>query len=134
MPRPRARLEEPPRQYQVPSFTFENITGRDFRRALMLWIALEILSFVVFPVTGMIRPGPRLSTWFWTSVPVGLVGALLVGFSSQYLVVTNNRPLTSNKPMLMLLGQAVGWLGMGGVLFPFLITSIEFFRTLTFKS
>lgn len=133
MPKSRTPLVERPRQRQNYYFTGENLTGRDFRRALILWISLEILSFVIFPATGMIRPGPRLSTWFWTSVPLGLIGAFLVGFSSQYLAVINDRPAGANKPILMLLGQAAGWLGMAGVLFPFLTACIEFFGTLTFK-
>jgi len=109
------------------SFTLEDITQRDFFVALGLWAFLEVLGLFLFPALGLIKPGDRWQGWLATSIPLGLVGAFLVGASSQYINVTVDRGDRTNKPLLILLGQAVGWLGLAGVVFPLLIVAIEFF-------
>ena len=131
MPKQRSRLADRPpartRNRQPMSFTLEDITQRDFFVALGLWVFLEVLGLFLFPALGLIKPGDRWQGWVATSIPLGLVGAFLVGASSQYINVTVDRADRTNKPLLILLGQAVGWLGLAGVLFPLLIVAIEFF-------
>lgn len=129
MPKQRTRLapRTSARERQPLSFTLEDITQRDFFVALGIWVFLEVLGLVLFPALGLIQPGDRLNGWIATSVPVGVIGAFLVGASSQYINVTVDRADRTNKPMQILLGQAVGWLGLAGVLFPLLVVAIEFF-------
>ncbi|HEY9751103.1 MAG TPA: hypothetical protein V6C63_20635 [Allocoleopsis sp.] len=129
MPKQRSRLvDRPPARNRQPlSFNLENITQRDFSTALGLWVFLEVLALFLFPAFGLIKPGDRWQGWIATSIPLGLIGAFLVGASSQYINVTVDRADRTNKPLLILLGQAVGWLGLAGVLFPLLIVGIEFF-------
>jgi hypothetical protein len=129
MPKQRTRLADRPstRNRQPLSFNLENVTQKDFLVALGIWAFLEILGLVLFPALGLIKPGDRLQGWIATSIPVGLIGAFLVGASSQYINVTVDRADRTNKSLLILLGQAVGWLGLAGVLFPLLIVAIEFF-------
>lgn len=129
MPKQRSRLADrpPTRNKQPLSLHLENITQKDFSTALGLWLFLEVLALVLFPAFGLIKPGDRLQGWIATSIPLGLIGAFLVGASSQYINVTVDRGDRTNKPLLILLGQAVGWLGLAGVLFPLLIVAIEFF-------
>ncbi|MBD1862908.1 MULTISPECIES: hypothetical protein [Trichocoleus] len=129
MPKQRTRLapRTPARERQPLSFTLEDITQRDFFVALGIWVILEVLGLVLFPALGLIQPGDRLNGWIATSVPVGVIGAFLVGASSQYINVTVDRADRTNKPLQILLGQAVGWLGLAGVLFPLLVVAVEFF-------
>ncbi|MBD2094928.1 hypothetical protein H6F90_07135 [Trichocoleus sp. FACHB-591] len=129
MPKQRTRLapRTPARERQPLSFTLEDITQRDFFVALGIWVFLEVLGLVLFPALGLIQPGDRLNGWIATSVPVGVIGAFLVGASSQYINVTVDRADKTNKPLQILLGQAVGWLGLAGVLFPLLVVAVEFF-------
>lgn len=112
-------------------FSFDNLIKQDFWSALKLWLVLEVFSFLIFPVIGMIQPGVRLRSWFLISLPLGIGGALLVGFSSRFVAITNERYRSRAKTIELSAGQALGWLGLLGVAFPLLMVSLEFLSKLS---
>lgn len=115
-------------------FSFEDLAKKDFLASITMWVVLEVVSFIVFPALRLIQPGNRLQTWFWISVPLGLGGALLIGGSSQFVAMINDRAIRTNKPLLVWLGQAVGWVGITGILFPLLMVCIEFLSEVVRKT
>ena len=91
---------------------------------------MEVGCFLIFPILGVIDPGPRLQSWFLFSIPAGLVGAFLVGVSSKFVSVTNERNASTIKRIELITGQAIGWIGLMGVAFPLLMVGIEFLAKL----
>lgn len=112
------------------NFTFDDIQRKDLLTALGLWLVVEIVSFVLFPAVGLINPGVRLRTWFLISVPLGIGGAILISASSRFVAVVNDRMRREYKLIYAYLGQFGGWIGLVGVLFPFLMVCVEFFSNL----
>ncbi|MBW4472307.1 MAG: hypothetical protein KME45_18170 [Stenomitos rutilans HA7619-LM2] len=108
------------------NFSFDDLLRRDFLRGLGLWIVIEIVSFLVLPGLGAIQPGDRLKFWFGLSIPLGIGGALLLGGSSRFVALTNERMASGNKTLLTLLGQFGGSIGIAGILFPFVMAAGEF--------
>ncbi|MGA7934015.1 MAG: hypothetical protein WCA35_10755 [Kovacikia sp.] len=112
-------------------FSFAELGRKDFLTGLILWLVLEVFSFLVLPGLGAISPGERLKGWFYLSLPLGFGGAFLLGVSSRFMAITNERASSSNKLVLSILGQFGGWIGLAGILFPFAMVTSEFFaRTL----
>jgi len=112
-------------------FSFAELGRKDFLTGLILWIVLELFSFVILPAVGAINPGERMKIWFSLSIPLGIGGAFLLGASSRFIAVTNERA-ASSKLLLSIFGQFGGWIGLAGILFPFVMATSEFFaRNLT---
>ncbi|MCU0552207.1 MAG: hypothetical protein MUC48_22985 [Leptolyngbya sp. Prado105] len=109
------------------NFSFDELQKKDLLTALGLWLVVEIVSFVLFPTVGLINPGARLRTWFLLSIPFGLGGAVLLSMSSRFVATAGNRP---QRRLSELLGQFGGWIGLAGILFPFVMVCIEFFTNL----
>jgi len=109
------------------NFSFEDLARKDFFAGLILWIVLEILSFLILPALGAIQPGERLKVWFSLSIPLGIGGALLLGISSHFVAFTHERAARENKRIASFLGQFGGGLGLAGILFPFVMATGEFF-------
>jgi hypothetical protein len=108
------------------NFSFDDLLRRDFLRGLGLWIVIEIISFLVLPGIGAIQPGDRLKVWFGLSIPLGIGGALLLGGSSRFVAITNERTASGSKTLLSLLGQFAGSIGIACILFPFVMAAGEF--------
>lgn len=108
------------------NFSFDDLLRRDFLRGIGLWIVIEIISFLVLPGIGAIQPGERLKVWFSLSIPLGIGGALLLGGSSRFVALTNERAASGSKTLLSLLGQFGGTIGIAGILFPFVMVAGEF--------
>lgn len=108
------------------NFSFDDLWRRDFLRGLGLWIVIEIVSFLLLPGLGAIQPGDRLKFWFGLSIPLGIGGALLLGGSSRFVALTNERAASGSKTLLSLLGQFGGSIGIAGILFPFIMAAGEF--------
>ncbi|SRR5579883_1922859 len=108
------------------NFSFEDLGRKDFLKGLGLWIVIEIVSFLILPGLGAIQPGDRLKFWFGLSIPFGIGGAFLIGSSSRFIAVTNERASSSSKTLLSILGQFGGWIGLAGILFPFVMAAGEF--------
>lgn len=110
------------------NLNIDELAQKDFLICLGVWITLEIVSFILFPTFRLIRmPADRLQTWFWISVPLGLGGAFMVGLSSRYMAIVNERDPSSGKTTRIWLGQLIGGLGLAGIVFPLLIIMLEFF-------
>ncbi|KGF72984.1 hypothetical protein DO97_02665 [Neosynechococcus sphagnicola sy1] len=78
------------------------------------------------PYFNLISPGDRLSPWLFTSVPLGIGGAVLIGASSYFISDTSSRLQGTQKTLMVWLGQAGGGLGLVGVMFPLLMIALEF--------
>jgi hypothetical protein len=113
------------------NFSFDELQKKDLLTALGLWLVVEGVSFILFPTLGLINPGARLRTWFLLSVPFGLGGAALLSMSSKFVATAGFRP---QRRLSELIGQFGGWIGLAGILFPFIVVCIEFFTTLKFSS
>ncbi|UBF24881.1 hypothetical protein K9N68_24980 [Kovacikia minuta CCNUW1] len=113
-------------------FAFAELGRKDFLTGLTLWIVLMLFSFLILPGLGAINPGERLKAWFYLSIPLGVGGAFLLGASSRFVAITNERAPSSSKLLYSILGQFGGWIGLAGILFPFVMVVSEFFaRVLT---
>ena len=108
-------------------YAFDDLGRKDFLSALLLWVVIEIVSFLLLPALGAIQPGERMRAWFTLSIPLGIGGAFLIGASSRFVAVTNERGSSGSKTLLSLLGQFGGWIGLAGILFPFVMVVSEFF-------
>lgn len=118
------RGSAPLRRQQFGSFSLQELWRKDFLSGLGLWVVIEIVSFLLLPALGAIEPGERLKAWFSLSIPLGIGGAFLLAVSSRYIAGTNEQS-NGSKPS-SLIGQSGGWLGMIGILFPFLMVTGEF--------
>jgi hypothetical protein len=108
-------------------FPFEELGRKDFMTGLILWLVLEVLTFIFLPILGIIPFSDRLKGLFLVSLPLGVGGAFLLGASSRFVAVTNERIASQSKILLSFLGQFGGGIGMAGVIFPLLIAAGEFF-------
>ncbi len=108
-------------------YAFDELGRKDFLSALALWVVIEIVSFLLLPGLGAIQPGERTRIWFSLSLPLGIGGAFLIGASSRFVAVTNERAASGAKLLLSFLGQFGGWIGLAGILFPFVMVVGEFF-------
>lgn len=111
--------------------SFDDLGRKDFLTGLLLWVVIMIVSFLLMPALGAIEPGERLSLWFSLSLPLGIGGAFLLGSSSRFMAITNERSSGSGKSLRSLLGQFGGWVGLAGILFPFVMVTGEFFAKIS---
>jgi hypothetical protein len=102
----------------------EDLQNKDFWTSLALWLGIEVLSFVIFPILGLINPGDRIRAWFLTSIPLGVGGAFLISASSRFLADSNTTQKSKGVPSL--LGQFGGGIGLGGILYPFAMVVVEY--------
>jgi hypothetical protein len=109
------------------NFSFDELQKKDLLTALGLWLMVEVVSFVLFPTLGLISPGARLRAWFLLSIPFGLGGAALLSMSSRFVATAGNRP---QRKLSEWMGQFGGWIGLAGILFPFVMVCLEFFSNL----
>jgi hypothetical protein len=115
------------------NFSFDEVQRKDLFIALGLWVAVEFISFLFFPLTQLINPGDKLRGWFLTSIPLGIGGAILLASSSRFVAMANQQRHGNPKFLLQILGQFGGWIGLLGILYPLWVTCVEFFTTLKFK-
>lgn len=108
------------------SINVKDVAKKDFYSSLGLWLGLEFICFVVCPALQIIRPGERLQSWFALSLPLGIMGALTIGASTQLVAASTDAVTRENKFLRMWVGQFGGWLGLVGIAFPLLMIGIEF--------
>lgn len=108
-------------------FSTEELARRDFLIALGIWLSLEFVAFVIFPALRLINPGDRMVGWFWTSIPLGIGGALLLGLSSRFVAISNELRDPQKRRARIFLAQVASWVGLVGIAFPLLMISLEFF-------
>lgn len=107
--------------------TTEDLGRRDFLISIGIWLSLEFVGFVIFPALKLVNPGDRMIGWFWTSIPLGIGGAFLLGASSRFVAISNELKDPNKRRPRIWLGQMAGWIGLAGVAFPLLMISLEFF-------
>lgn len=115
------------------NFSFDDLLRKDFLRGLALWIVIEVVSFLILPGIGAIEPGERLKVWFSLSIPLGLGGAFLLGGSSRFVALINERAASGRKKALSLIGQFSGSIGLAGIIFPFVMVASEFLAKIFVK-
>jgi hypothetical protein len=113
-------------------FSFDELGRKDFFIGLVLWIVIELVSFLVLPGLGVIQSGPRLKTWFFLSLPFGVAGAFLLGISSRFIALTQERG-RGPRSLQSFLGQFGGGIGIAGIVFPFVMVTLEFFAKIFVK-
>jgi hypothetical protein len=117
------------------NFYLDEIQRKDLFTALSLWVTVELVSFILFPALGLIQPaGATLRAWFFLSVPFGIGGAILISMTSRFLAVMNDKIQREYRFIYAFLGQFGGWIGLAGVMFPFLMVCIEFFTKMKLPS
>lgn len=111
-------------------FSLNELQRKDLLTALGLWLTIELVSFVLFPMLGLIDPDARLRTWFLISVPLGVGGAILIGASSRSMAVLSEKGSKRTRLIQTWMAQFGSWVGLAGIMFPFVMVCREFFATL----
>jgi Kef-type K+ transport system membrane component KefB len=96
------------------------LAQKDAWNALIIWIVLETLSLIILPTSPLITGTQKFSIWLSWSVPLGLIGACLIGLSSWLIKriqeqVDRSHP---NKQLMLFSSQALGWMGAIGIGLP----------------
>jgi hypothetical protein len=112
------------------NYAINELARKDFVISITIWIALELLCFWFLPAIKFIEPGDRLRGWFFTSLPLGIGGALLSAASSRFMAIANELNNSDRRSSRVLMGQIMGGLGLAGVFFPFFMAVIAFFTKL----
>jgi hypothetical protein len=116
------------------NFSFEELGRKDFATGIMLWLVIEVLTFIFLPILGIIPFSDRLRSLFLLSLPLGVAGAFLLGASSRFVALTSDRITSQSKILLSFLGQFGGGIGMAGIIFPFFVAALEFFVNVLSKN
>lgn len=111
-------------------FSLDELQRKDLLTALGLWLTIELVSFVLFPMLGLIDPGARLRTWFLISIPLGLGGAVLIGASSRLVAILGEKSSKRRRVIQTWIAQFGGWFGLAGIMFPLAMVCGEFFAKL----
>jgi hypothetical protein len=113
-------------------------TKRDFLVCLAIWLALEVLCFLLLPLLGIISFEDNINQWLLPSIPVGITGASIFALSTQLFMLPLPSVRSSSKKAQVrllrwgriLLGGLAAWIGLAGVAFPVLVISARFFTQL----
>lgn len=103
------------------------LARKDAVSALTVWILLEGLSLLILPSFQLIHGESKLFLWLSITVPLGLIGAVLIGVSSWWVKWTQEKidRQAQNKRFYVTLAQAIGWFGLVGVGLPIIIVGLE---------
>lgn len=113
-------------------------TKRDFLFCLGIWLALEVLCFLIFPLLGVISFEDTLGQWLPQSVVLGLLGASLFAVSTElFMMPLPSLKATTKKAQVRLwrfgrslIGGLAAWAGLIGVAFPIVIVSTRVFTAI----
>jgi Kef-type K+ transport system membrane component KefB len=102
------------------------LAQQDAWNAFAVWIVLEILSLFILPTSPLIQGPNKLSIWLSFSIPLGAVGACLIGWSSWLMKYVQEQVDRShpNKRLMLFASQAVGWAGLIGVGLPSILVGL----------
>ncbi|WP_299408484.1 hypothetical protein [Acaryochloris sp. IP29b_bin.148] len=103
------------------------LTQKDILSALLVWILLEGFSFILLPSFTLITAENKTLTWILISAPMGLIGALMIGFCSSWLQYCQLRIHKTNphKKFWVALGNVGSWIGLAGIGFPLIMIGLE---------
>uniref|UniRef100_B8HVI9 Uncharacterized protein n=1 Tax=Cyanothece sp. (strain PCC 7425 / ATCC 29141) TaxID=395961 RepID=B8HVI9_CYAP4 len=102
--------------------------------ALKGWIIVEAICFGLLPALKLIDTRVRMDGWFIPSIIAGLVGAGLLGLSSELLRVVEDRLSGTQKKPLILLGRIASLVGIAGVGLPLFLVGAEVWMYFTVNS
>jgi Kef-type K+ transport system membrane component KefB len=102
------------------------LAKQDAWNALVIWIVLEVLSLFVLPTSPFIEGKHKFSIWLSLSLPIGMVGACLIGLSSWLMKHVQEQVDRShpNKRLMLFASQAVGWVGLIGIGLPSILVGL----------
>jgi Kef-type K+ transport system membrane component KefB len=102
------------------------LAKQDAWNALVIWIVLEVLSLFVLPNSPFIEGKHKLSIWLSLSLPLGMIGACLIGLSSWLMKHVQEQVDRShpNKRLMLFSSQAVGWVGLIGIGLPSILVGL----------
>jgi Kef-type K+ transport system membrane component KefB len=102
------------------------LAQKDAWNAFIIWIVLEALSIAILPSSPVIGGNNKLSIWLSLSVPLGVMGACLIGISSWLMKRVQEQVDRShpNKQLMLFASQAVGWAGLMGIGLPSLLVGL----------
>jgi Kef-type K+ transport system membrane component KefB len=110
-----------------------SLAKKDAWNALGIWVFLEVLSIYVLQTSPIIENAHKLTIWLSLSIPLGAVGACLIGLSSWLMKhiqeqVDRSHP---NKRLMLFFSQAVGWIGLIGVGLPSILVGLTLLSFVT---
>ncbi len=111
-------------------FSSEENQRRDLVESLTLWVAAEFVGLLFLPsiVEGFDPSGVLRRIWFPWSLVYGIGGIVLLTVSSRFMATAGDREGAKGSRMLgALFAQALGWLGLVGVLYPLIMFVTTFF-------
>jgi hypothetical protein len=112
-----------------PSESEQNLmlARKDAASALIVWVFLEGLSLLILPNFQLIQGENKLPIWLSITLPSGIIGAVMIGFSSWWVKWIQEKVdrQVKNKHLYATLAQAVGWLGLVGVGLPMIVVGVE---------
>ena len=109
------------------------LTQRDSLSAFIVWLLLEGLSLTWVSSFQLLPDRNRYLSWLLLSVPLGVIGAVLIGLSSTWLKYCHQH-LSRRSPRKKLfqgVGLTASWLGLAGIGFPLIMIVIEFWLLIT---
>jgi Kef-type K+ transport system membrane component KefB len=129
------------RRRSVPSISSSSgkedvrLAKQDAWNALVIWIVLEALSlFVLYNYDSHLIGGThKLTVWLSLSLPLGAVGACLIGLSSWLMKHVQEQVDRShpNKRLMLFASQAVGWVGLMGIGLPSILVGLTLWSFVT---
>jgi hypothetical protein len=128
MPRVSRYRSQPPQPRDLN--IFDRLDGEVIKKevltALPPWFILELFSFPFVEGLTQIPGENKFLTWLMITIPLGFMGALLVGLSSEFIRICQEHYRNdANKRSLIWLGLVCSWLGLAGVGFPLSIVVAE---------
>lgn len=123
----RSRFQAPqPRSLNILDRIDGNVLKKEILMAIPPWVVLELFSFPFVHGFSQIPGSNKYLTWLMITIPLGLMGAFLVGLSSEFIRICQEHFRSSpNKRSLIGLGLVASWLGLAGIGFPMSIVVVE---------
>ncbi len=106
-------------------FSFEDLSNKDFRTSLGLWVLLELICFGALPMLRIIS-SYDLYRWFLLSLPLGVGGAFLIAVSSDFVLRSQDDEFEGSRLIFSWVGQVGSWFGIVGVTFPLMVAISRF--------
>lgn len=110
-------------------FSLNDFARKDFFFCLGIWLAIEIVCFVLLPALQLVQTGSFTNLWLIVSLILGIGGAALTAWATQLstsLAAQGKTPKRATQTLLFLLN----WLGLLGIAFPLLFMSTQLFSKL----
>ncbi len=98
---------------------------RELLISLLIWLGLVVVVLVLLPSTEVLQPGDRLPLWWSITVPLGLIGAMLLALAPHWVSRSKRLSNVHNRRSRLLFSRLAGWLGLMGISFPLFVLVFE---------